>query len=65
MDSAIHVRSESKAADQLGSYSAADLRRYFRICKGRFSHDAAHFSVLLSDFHRFTTYFASMLEYIS
>ena len=52
----------SKGADQLRSYSAADLRLCFRICKGLFSHDAAHLSVLLSNFHRFMTYFALMLS---
>ena len=34
--------SESKGADQLHSYYAADLRLCFRICKSRFSHDEAH-----------------------
>ena len=36
-----HLCSENKGADQLHGYRAADLRLGFRICKGRFSHDAA------------------------
>ena len=39
--------SENKGADQLCSYCAADLRLCFRICKIRFSHDAAQ---LMYDF---------------
>ena len=34
--------SENKGADQLRGYLKADLRFCFRICKNRFSHDAAH-----------------------
>ena len=34
--------SKNKGADQLRSYCAADLRLCFRICKRRFSHNAAH-----------------------
>ena len=34
--------SENKGADQLRGYREADLRLCFRICKIRFSHDAAH-----------------------
>ena len=34
--------SEHKGADQLRGYREADLRLCFRICKSRFSHDAAH-----------------------
>ena len=34
--------SENKGADQLCSYSAADLHLCLRICKSRFSYDAAH-----------------------
>ena len=33
--------SEIKGADQLRGYREADLRLCFRICKSRFSHDAA------------------------
>ena len=33
--------SENKSADQMCGYRAADLRLCFRICKNRFSHDAA------------------------
>ena len=33
--------SENKGADQLRGYREADLRLCFRICKTRFSHDAA------------------------
>ena len=35
--------SENEGADQLRGYHEADLRLCFRICKNRFSHDAAHF----------------------
>ena len=39
----IYLCSENKGADQLRSYSEADLRLCFRICKKkRFSHNAAH-----------------------
>ena len=34
--------SENKGADQLRGHREAGLRLYFRICKNRFSHDAAH-----------------------
>ena len=34
--------SENKGADQLRGHNAADLCFCFRICKNRFSHDAAH-----------------------
>ena len=40
--------SEIKGADQLRIYRAADLRLCFRICKIRFSHDAAQFSSFFS-----------------
>ena len=33
--------SENQGADQLRGYREADLRLCFRICKSRFSHDAA------------------------
>ena len=41
-----YLCSENKGADQLRSYHEADLRLYFRICKSRFSHDAAHMSLV-------------------
>ena len=34
--------SENKGADQLCGYREADLHLCFRICKSRFSHNAAH-----------------------
>ena len=39
-----YLFSENKGADQLRSYRKADLLLCFRICKKRFSHDAAHIS---------------------
>ena len=36
-----YLCSEIKGADQLGGYREADLHLCFRICKNRFSHDAA------------------------
>ena len=41
-----YLGSENKDADQLCSHCAADLRFCFRICKKRFSHDAAHLFIL-------------------
>ena len=37
-----YLCSENKEADQVRGYRDADLRLCFRICKIRFSHDAAH-----------------------
>ena len=37
--------SENKGADQLRGYREADLRLCFRICKSRFSRDAAHIAL--------------------
>ena len=37
-----YLCSENKGTDQLSGYCEADLRLCFRICKKRFSHDAAH-----------------------
>ena len=38
-----YLCSEIKGADQLRGHLEADLRLCFRICKSRFSHDAANF----------------------
>ena len=40
--------SENKGADQLRGYREADLRLCFRICKSRFSHDAAHMLTVIT-----------------
>ena len=40
-----YLRSENKGADQLRGNREADLRLCFRICKKRFSHDAAHLKI--------------------
>ena len=41
--------SENKGTDQLCGYRTADLRLCFRICKSRFSHDAAQiFAVVIT-----------------
>ena len=37
-----YIRSDNKGADQLCSYTAADLRLVFAYAKSMFSHDAAH-----------------------
>ena len=37
-----HLCRENKGADQVRGDRAADLRLCLRICKSRFSHDAAH-----------------------
>ena len=42
-----YLCSENKGADQLRGYREADLRLCFRVCKSRFSHDAAHLYILL------------------
>ena len=42
MEGLCYLHSENKGADQLRGYREADLRLCFRICKSRFSHDAAH-----------------------
>ena len=42
MEGLYYPCSENKGADQLHGYREADLRLFFRICKSRFSHDAAH-----------------------
>ena len=36
-----YLCSENKGADQLRGYREADLCLCFRVCKNRFSHDAA------------------------
>ena len=40
--------SENRGADQLCSYCTADMCLCFRICKSRFSHDAAQINELSS-----------------
>ena len=42
MEGLYYLCSENKGADQLRGYREADLRLCFRMCKKRFSHDAAH-----------------------
>ena len=43
-----YLCSENKGADQLRGYREADLRLCFHNAKHLFSHDAAHFMVLVS-----------------
>ena len=42
MEGLYYLCGENKGADQLRGYREADLRLCFRICKNRFSNDAAH-----------------------
>ena len=42
MEELYDLCSEYKGADQLRSHREADQRLCFRICKKRFSHNAAH-----------------------
>ena len=44
----LYLDSESKGADQLHSYCAADLRLCFRICKNRFSHDGSQYTYTIN-----------------
>ena len=46
-----YLCSENIGADRLSGYGAADLHICFRICKIRFSHDAAHIVSITLHFH--------------
>ena len=44
----LYLCSENKGAEQLCGYCRADLRLCFRICKNRFSHNAAYMKLEIS-----------------